>query len=140
MNELVLTDPKIPPTDAVLAQALGRSHALWTAFFERSKADHPGLATEWRYYNDGKAWLMKVTYKKKTVVWVSVHARFFRITAYLTEKARAAVDASDLSADCKEQFAHGKRYGKLIGVSVVCRKKADVKDAIALIALKLSLK
>ncbi len=140
MDELALTDPKITPTDTVIAQTLGRTYPLWQQLFAQLATDHPGLATEWRYYNDGKAWLMKIQHKKQTVVWVSVHARYFRITAYLTEKARSAVESSDLSADCKEQFAHGKRYGKLIGVSVPFTKKADVRAGLALVALKLSLK
>lgn len=140
MDALALTDPTTHPDERVLSRTLGARRTLWRQFFEEVAADQPDLATEWRYYNDGKAWLMKVTHKKKTVVWVSVHAGYFRITAYLTEKARAAVDASDLSADCKEQFANSKRYGKLIAVSVPFRKKADVKAGRALVALKLSLK
>jgi hypothetical protein len=140
MDPLILTDPKLFPDDEVIAGVLGKGFGLWQAFFDDVHEAHPDIATEWRYYNDGKAWLMKVTCKKKTVVWVSVHAKYFRMTAYLTEKARAAVDASDLSADCKEQFATSKRYGKLIAVSVPFKKKSDIASGLALIRLKLSLK
>jgi hypothetical protein len=135
-----LTDPQTFPDEKVIAEKLGKSHAHWQTFFGGLHARFPQLVTEWRYYNDGKSWLMKITHKKKTVVWVTVHAGFFRITAYLTEKARAAVEASDLSGDCKEQFAHSERFGKLIGVSVPFTKKHDVKDGMALVGLKMSLK
>ena len=140
MDTHVLTDPKIFPTDEIIAGTLGKASAHWQKFFEELHTEHPELATEWRYFNDGKAWLMKITRKKKTVVWLGVYAGYFRISSYLTEKARDAVNASDLSAGCKEQFAKSKRFGKLIGVSVTFKKKADVKDGLALIALKLSLK
>jgi hypothetical protein len=140
MDDLVLTDPRIFPDDSVITQALGKAHPLWLKFFQELRAAHPALATEWRYYNDGKSWLMKVTHKKKTVVWVTVHAGFFRITAYLTEKARAVVEGSDLSDDCKDQFANSKRFGKLIAVSVPFKKKTDVKSGLALVTLKLALK
>lgn len=140
MNAPILTDPKTFPSEEIIATTLGKGYGHWQKFFEQLQAAHPALATEWRYYNDGKSWLMKVTHKKKTVVWVAVYAGFFRITAYLTEKARAAVEASAISADCKEQFSTSTRFGKLIAVSVQFRKKADVKDGLALIGLKLSLK
>jgi hypothetical protein len=140
MNDPVLIDPKTPPTDAIIASALGKSYALWQNVFKQLHTERPALVPEWRYYNDGKSWLMKLTYKKKTVVWVGVYAGFFRFTAYLTEKARAAVEASDISDDCKDQFSHSKRFGKLIAVSVPFKKKADVRDGLALVALKLALK
>lgn len=140
MDDLLLTDPRVFPDDSIIAHALGKTHPLWLKFFQELHAAHPSVEAEWRFYNDGKRWLMKITQKKKTVVWLGVHTGYFRITAYLTEKARAAVEASDLSDDCKEQFAHSKRYGKLIAVSVPFKKKADVKVGLALVALKLSLK
>jgi hypothetical protein len=140
MDPIILTDPKRFPDDEVIAGVLGKGYALWQAFFEELHAADPDIATEWRFYNDGKSWLMKATRKKKTIVWVGVHAKYFRITAYLTEKARAAVDASGLSADCKEQFATSKRYGKLIAVSVSFKKKTDIKSGLALVRLKLALK
>ena len=140
MDHFVLADPKITPTEDAIAHALGRTYPLWQRFFEELHARHPQLATEWRYYNDGKQWLMKITQKRNTVVWLGVLEGSFRITAYLTEKARATVMASDLSDDCKDQFEHSKRFGKLIAVSVPFKKKADVKAGLALVGLKLSLK
>ncbi|PKP08994.1 MAG: hypothetical protein CVU09_13085 [Bacteroidetes bacterium HGW-Bacteroidetes-4] len=37
---------------------------------------------QWRYYNDGKAWLCKVSYKKKTVFWLSVWEAYFKVAFY----------------------------------------------------------
>ena len=140
VDDLLLTDPKVFPDDSIIAGALGKAHPLWLKFFQELHAAHPSVEAEWRYYNDGKRWLMKITHKKKTVVWLGIEDGHFRITAYLTEKARAAVEASDLSEDCKAQFAHSKRFGRLIAVTVPFKKKADVKAGLALVGLKLSLK
>lgn len=140
MDQLVLTDPETYPDDAVIFAHLGRTRPLWEAFFAAMHADHPEFTPEWRYYNDGKSWLMKITHKKRTIVWLSVVAGGFRITAYLTEKARAAVKASGLSDECKEQFLKGKRYGKLVAVTVTFRRKGDLADARELLALKVAVK
>lgn len=139
MDAPALTDPTTSPSEEIIAGILAKGYGRWEKFFAGLREEHPDLATEWRYYNDGKSWLMKVTRKKKTVVWMSVHAGYFRITAYLTEKAGAAVKASALSDDCKEQFAKSKRFGKLIGVTVFCKNQADVKSGLALVDLKVSL-
>jgi hypothetical protein len=140
MDKPILTDEKIFPTEKIISTHLGKAYSLWQTFFTEMRADHPDFVEEWRYYNDGKSWLMKITRKKKTVVWVTVHDGMFRSTAYLTEKAREAVEASALSDSCKEQFLKGKRFGKLVAVTVKFKKKADLKDARALLDLKMAMK
>jgi len=140
MEPHVLTDPKLFPSDEVVFSHLGKTRSLWEAFFEFIHAEHPDFELKWRYYNDGKSWLMNVSRKKKTVFWLSVARGSFRITCYFTDKAAAAIEASALSDELKAQFIGGKRYGKLGGITVTVKKKGDLKDARALVALKASQK
>jgi hypothetical protein len=140
MDKPILTDKAQFPTEAVIASHLGKSKALWVAFFDHIHAAHPDILEEWRYYNDGKSWLLKVTRKSKTVCWVSVVEGAFRVTFYFTDKAAPAIAASAVADALKEQFTTGKAYGKLRGLTVVPKTKRDIEDAKALIALKLSLK
>jgi hypothetical protein len=138
MEPPVLTDPHAFPSDAVIASHLGRRLALWNAFFEFVGAAHPECVAQWRYYNDGKSWLLNVSRKKKTVFWLSVISGSFRITAYFSDKAKDAVRASRLSDELKEQFLGRTPTGKLRGITITFRKKRDVEDAKVLIALKTS--
>ena len=140
MHTPVLTDPKQYPDDDVVFSHLGRKRALWEALFEHIRTAHSDLERRWRYYNDGKSWLMNVSRKKKTVFWLSVVSGTFRITAYFTDKATDAILASELSDGLKKQFTGGRSYGKLRGITITFTKKGDVKDAKALIALKVSQK
>ncbi|MCX6550072.1 MAG: DUF3788 family protein, partial [Acidobacteria bacterium] len=78
--------------------------------------------------------------KSKTVCWVSVVEGAFRITFYFTDKAASALAASAIADALKEQFKAGKTYGKIRGLTIVPKRKRDIEDAKALIALKLSLK
>lgn len=94
-------------------------------------------AEEWRYYRDGKNWLMKVARKSRTVFWLSVCRGCFQITFYLSDKAEGLIQQSDLPPDLKESFIHGKRYGKIRGVTVVFRKKSDIRYAESLIGIRL---
>lgn len=138
MEPSVLTDPTLFPGDEVIFGHLGRRRALWEALFAFIQAEHPDFVAQWRYYRDGKSWLMNVSRKKKTVFWLSVIKGTFRITAYFTDKAKPAILASALSDELKEQFIGGRRFGTLGGITITFKKKRDVEDARILIALKAS--
>ena len=138
MEPMVLVDPKQFPDDDVVFAHLGARRALWEALFEHIHAQHPDFSGQWRYYKDGKSWLMNVSRKKKTVFWLSVLERGFRITCYFTDRAAGAVRASTLSDDLKAQFIGGRRVGRLAGITITFTKKRDVEDAKTLIALKLA--
>jgi hypothetical protein len=136
MEPHVLTDRNEFPGEQRIFSHLGRRRALWDALFQHIHTEHPDFVEQWRYYNDGKSWLLNVSRKKKTVFWLGVIKGSFRITAYFTDKARDAVRASALSSELKEQFLGGPRCGKLGAITITFKKKRDVEDAKALIAIK----
>ena len=138
MEPPVLTDKDEFPSEEVIASHLGKRMALWNAVFEFIHAEHADFEKRWRYYNDGKSWLLNVSRKKKTVFWLSVIRGTFRITAYFTEKAAESIAASALSAELKERFVAARAMGKLRGITITFKKKSDVEDAKILIALKLT--
>ena len=133
----ILKDPDQYPTDEVIFSCIGGKKALWISFFDALHERHPDFSEEWRYYKDGKNWLMKVTRKSKTIFWLSVWKKAFKITFYLSDKAEALIDQSDIADDLKEQFKNGKRYGKIRGLTITFRKKKDIEYAESLIAIRL---
>jgi hypothetical protein len=102
--------------------------------------DFPEISHEWRYYNDGKSWLCKVTKKKKTVCWVGVFDKHFKTTFYFTDKAADLITASTLSEKYKDQFKDGKYYGKIKGISIEIKNPSDLEDTKILIGIKEQLK
>jgi hypothetical protein len=138
MDAPVLADKNQFPTEEVVFSHLGRRRALWDALFAFIHAEHPDCVAQWRYYNDGKSWLLNLSRKKKTVFWLSLAGNTFRITAYFTDKAREAIRASALSAELKKPFRSALPAGKLRGITITFRKKGDVEDAKVLVALKTS--
>jgi len=138
MEPSVLTDPKVFPSEDQIFSHIGRQRARWEALFRFIHAEHPDVVVTWRYYNDGKSWLLNVSRKKKTVFWLSVIKGTFRITGYFTDKAADAIRASALSDALKKQFMEGPRDGKLGAVTITFRTKGDVEDAKILVALKTS--
>ena len=140
MDQPVLGDKNQFPTETVIFSHIGKAKALWQSFFNHLHAGHPDFVEEWRYYSDGKSWLLKVTRKAKTIFWLSVVKNAFRVTCYFTEKAAPAIESSAMSADLKERFKDAKSSGKIRGLTILFKDRGDVEDANEMISLKLSLK
>jgi hypothetical protein len=136
MDKPCLNNKDEYPDDDVLSRHLGGAKCAWDSFFAFLKEDHPSFATEWRYYNDGKSWLCKVIQKKKTVCWVSVWDRLFKTTFYFPDRAEELIATSELAREYVDQFVHGKKYGKIRGVTVAIQKSADLKATKILIGIK----
>lgn len=77
-----------------------------------------GLSLEWRYYNDGKAWLGKVSFKKKTLVWLSVWDMYIKAGFYFTEKTGKGIFDLDIDPELKSAFTEAKPIGKLLPLIV----------------------
>jgi len=70
------------------------------------KKRDPRLCSEWRFYNDGRSWLFKVTRQATTVCWVSVWDKFFTVAFYLNSRAEELVRVSSLANALKQGFLH----------------------------------
>lgn len=140
MEQPILSDKNIFPTDKIIFSNIGKSKTFWISLFEYIDTNYPEISREWRYYNDGKRWLLKVTRKAKTIFWLSIIENSFRITFYLNDRAGELIAKSDISDDLKEQYHGGKKYGKIRGVTIIFKNKKDVEYAKTLIGIKTSLK
>lgn len=116
----LLRNANIAPTSEIIASALGASNIAYIKFIEELKGHD--IYVDWRYYNDGKAWLGKGLYKwitvrgtKKeiTAFWLSIWDGFFRVSIYIPEKVRAEVLNLALGDEVKEMVENSKQMGKL---------------------------
>jgi hypothetical protein len=139
-EELALLDKDIFPTDEVIGSTVGDRKPLWDATFSYLHEEHPEFEERWRFYNDGKRWLLNVSSRKKTVFWLGVLTGSFRATCYFSEKMRASIVASSLTDALKKQYLDPKLKGKLRGITVTFHSPRDLAQFKKLIALKLSAK
>ena len=119
-KEQSLRNPDIVPTSDVIAEALGEANNAYIKFVNEL-ANHD-IQLEWRYYNDGKAWLAKGLFKWKgvrggqnetTVFWLSIWDSFFKVTIYVPEKASEDVLSLPLDNEVKLMIAASQQMGKL---------------------------
>jgi len=138
METQLLKDPAIYPSDEVLENVLGPSYPVFKELTRRISDVEFRLTIEWRYYMDGKAWLCKVIYKKKTIFWLSAWDKYFKITFYFTEKTKSGVLELDIKEEVKEIINNSKLIGKLIPLTINVHKKGQIQDILGIIEYKKS--
>ena len=140
METQLLREQHISPTKEVLKNALGDSYLVYEALIEIITDSKYGLVTVWNYYKDGKAWLCKISYKKKTVFWLSIWDKFLKIGFYFTEKNNLGVTELEIEEKIKEDFSSSKSIGKLIPLVININKEEQINDVLKIIEYKKSLK
>lgn len=137
MENPLLKDPDIFPSAEVLEEVLDKQYPVLKEFLNIAESEEFKLHPEWRYYKDGKAWLCKITLKKKTVIWLSVWADHFKVAFYFTEKTGAGIADLDIADSIKEFYLNHKSIGKLKPLVVEVKKKAQLDDVRTLIRYKI---
>jgi len=116
----LLRNPDIEPSSDVIAKGLGEANNAYIQFINELTCHDIHL--EWRYYNDGKAWLAKGLFKwtgvrggqnEKTVFWLSIWDGFFKVTIYVPEKSRTDVLSLPLDNEVKQMIEASQQMGKL---------------------------
>jgi hypothetical protein len=128
MDKPRLNDPEIYPSADVLERELGKSYPVYSEFMETLESDDFKLNPEWRFYKDGKAWLCKITLKKKTVLWLSVWPECFKLAIYFTEKNGAGIPELDIADSIKNNFLSHKPIGKLKPLVFETRNRSQLQD------------
>jgi hypothetical protein len=81
-----------------------------------------------------------VTFRKKTVFWLSVWERKFKTGFYFTEKTRSGIFGLNVGEDVKKNFQEMKTVGKLFPLLLEIENKEQLEDLKTIIVYKKSLK
>lgn len=128
----LLRDPEIQPTDDTLAEIIGEKYGIYVKFISMLKDFD--IDVQWRYYNDGKAWLAKGLYKwksirgadkEKTIFWLSIWEGFFKVNFYIAEKAMEGLQNVPISKTSQTMVNAAKPMGKLRFVPIVFEVSSD---------------
>ncbi len=137
MGIQLLKDPDVSPTAEVLEKVLGKKYPVFKEFMNTAESEDFKFNPEWRYYKDGKAWLCKITFKKKTVVWLSVWSDCFKVAFYFTEKSGGGIPGLKINDTIKKDYINHKPIGKLKPLVVEIRMKSQLCDINTLLKYKI---
>lgn len=133
-----LRDENTRPDPQTIAGALGSSWPAYEKLATEISRPPFNIIFEWRWYNDGKAWLCKATAKGKTVFWLSAWDGYFKTSFYFTEKTGAGLADLEIDPAHKAAFASAKPIGKLIPLTLDIREEQDLADLLKITGYKLS--
>jgi len=119
-EQQLLRDPEVRPTSEIIAKGLGTAGKAYAEFTKDLERYDIGLM-DWRFYNDGKAWLSKGEYKwttprgankAKTIFWLSIWSGFFRVSFFFGFDNREELLQLSISQDAKDLIENAKPMGK----------------------------
>jgi len=139
-DELILEDRNIVPEEVFIFSTIGDKKLVWQEIMNYAHQNYKDVAEEWRYYNDGKRWLFKLTCKKKTIFWLGLMKDTFRVTFYFGDKAEPLILESDLPDTVKKDFIKARRFGSLRAITTTITGPSDIPKICTLIDIKLKLK
>ena len=140
MEKPLLTDLNIFPSDEILKSVLGNSFTVFETFRNTITGSGFDLVPEWSYYKDSKNWLCKVSYKKKTVFWLSAWDNFFKVSFFFTEKHLSGIAELNIPEEIKTNIATAKPIGKLLPLLISITEEYQLPDVFTLIEFKKKLK
>jgi len=132
-EQQLLRDPDIQPTSEIIAEGLGEANKAYIKFIKDLESYGISLM-DWRFYNDGKAWLSKGEYKwttprgankVKPIFWLSIWSGFFRVSFFFSASVQDELQDLPISQDAKDLIMNAKPMGKTMRVIPVV---IDVKN------------
>ena len=137
---ILLREKETEPTDKVLENALGKELFIIYQELIEIFTNEFSLETQWRFYKDGKAWLCKIVYQKKTILWLSIWEGYIKTGFYFTEKTGIGVLGLDIDNKIKAEFEVAKPVGKLIPLIIDINQQKQIEDLKEVIKYKKALK
>ena len=119
-KEQLLKDPTVQPTSEIIAEGLKSANTAFIKFVDGLK-QYGITLMDWRFYNDGKAWLSKGEYKwttprgankVKPLFWLSIWEGFFKVSFFFSEKIRADLMNLPITEGAKEKIEYAETMGK----------------------------
>jgi len=119
-EEQLLRNPEIRPTSEIIAEGLGEAYKAYVIFI-KELGRYDITLMDWRFYNDGKAWLSKGEYKwtpprgankVKPIFWLSVWSGFFKVSFFFGSDIQGELLKLPISQNAKGLINDAKPMGK----------------------------
>ena len=133
METQLLRIQEISPTKEVLKEVLGEVYSVFEALETQLTQSDLALTYDWQYYKDGKSWLCKVCYKKKTVFWLSVWDGFFKTSFFFLGRHLDGIAALGIDDN---SYSIEKEWGKMIPLIFSINDKKQLPDLLKMIKFK----
>ena len=136
MSSSVFTDRSTKPDAAQLAGALGAAAPIWSELRHHFETEYGPLVEEWKFYSKKSGLTMKTLWKKRNLFFLTPLDGYFRLGFVFGDRAVAAVEASDLSDEMKQELRDARKYAEGRGLVLEFRTREDIEPVKTLVEIK----
>lgn len=140
MEKRTLSEEAIVPDDALIFSIIKDKQIVWKEMMAYLYGNNTDINQVWKYYRDGKSWLLRVLKKKKTIFWVNILDDTFQVAFYFVDRLEPEIIKSKLSDDIKKEYLKAKRWNKSRCISIDVAGLTDLPNIKELIDLRVRLK
>ncbi len=138
MESKVLADESVLPCDELIFSIIGDKELLWRQVMSYLYDSNNDITEVWKFYKDGKSWLLRTLKKKKTVFWIRIMEDTFRVAFWFADRLEPIILESDLADKLKTEYNNAKRFNKSRCIYIDMQDSEDFQNAKKLIDLKVN--
>ncbi len=120
-----------PPSDEEVRARLRRAFPLFRALVEDGD-----FRPEWKFYGPKHGWSLKLFEKKRNLCYLNPKEGAFDVAFIFGDRVREEVLAGSAPEAIKALFQGARHYPEGWGVRLTVGKKADLEQALRLLAIK----
>ncbi|MGD0630014.1 MAG: DUF3788 family protein [Terracidiphilus sp.] len=126
------------PTAEEVALALGAAAKLWDQLVNSLTKELGVTAKEWHRNSPKYGWALRLSVKKRRIIYLSPCSGCFRVALVLGDKAIAAAKNSGLPVFLMEMIEEAPRYPEGTAIRLVVKTRADLTGIRELAVVKLA--
>ncbi|MCL2116258.1 MAG: DUF3788 domain-containing protein [Methanobrevibacter sp.] len=120
---------EIIPNDEDLEGVLKSSLDTFNKLISYLKSEYGSLNKEWKFYSKNAGWTLRISNKKRNLVFISPNDDYFLVNINMSVKvSKIVLDLDDVSDNTKELIKQGKVYAEGTSVLIEVRNKEDLED------------
>lgn len=131
-------DKSHEPQVAELQATLGRAGARWNELVAHIASEYAPVTTTWGFSGANWGWSLRLTQRKRTILYMTPQDRYFLVGFVLGAKAVRAAHAIPLDESVLALIDEAPKYAEGRGIRIEVRTKGDIEMVKRLAAVKLA--
>jgi len=128
MPTSIFDNKEIVPNDEDLEDVLKSSLDTYNKLISYLENNYGQLTNEWKFYSKKAGWTLRISNKKRNLLFLSPNEDYFLVTLNMGVKVSKMVLDSDVSDNTNELIKEAKVYAEGISILVEVRNEEDLED------------
>jgi len=128
MATSIFDNKEIVPNDEDLENILKSSLDAYSKLMSYLENEYGSLTNEWKFYSKNAGWTLRISNKKRNLVFLSPNEDYFLVTVNMGLKVSEIALDSDISDNTKDIIKQAKVYTEGISILIEVKNEEDLDD------------